>query len=136
MPDRFAIVSVRDGRQLELLGAIPRGLTGYDGCTVTAQLAGPALAATVDVHDINPQRWSTLFHDLAKHWRGWSGEKSAESPEGHLQLTCTADRTGHVAIRVRLRNMAVDDDWRVEATLHLEAGQLDRLATEATAYFG
>src|SRR5262245_32560229 len=129
MGDRFAIVSVRDGRQLELLGPIPGGLTGYDGCTFTARLVGPALAATVNVHDINPLRWSTLFHGLAKHWRGWSGERSEESLEGHLRLSCTADRTGHVAIRVRLRSMAVDDDWRVETTLHLEAGQLKRLAT-------
>jgi hypothetical protein len=77
-----------------------------------------------------------LFRDLAKDWRGWSGEKANESLEGHLRLACTADRTGHVAIRVRLRSTAIEDDWRVEADLHIEAGQLQGLANAATEYFG
>ncbi len=41
--------------------SIPRGLAGYDGCTFTATLVGPAVEAAVDVYDIKPQRWSELF---------------------------------------------------------------------------
>lgn len=83
-----------------------------------------------------PQRWSELFRGLSKHWRGWAGERAEESLERHLRLACTADRTGHVTIRVTLRSMVLEDDWRVEADLHLEAGQLDRLADAAAEYFG
>lgn len=136
MSDRFAIVSVHGDRQLQFVGGIPRGLSGYDGCTFTAKLVGPAVAAAVEVYDITPQRWSKLFRSMAKDWRGWSGERAEESLEGHLHLTCTAERTGHVTIRVRLRSMVLDDDWRVEANLHLEAGQLDHLAAAAGDYFG
>jgi hypothetical protein len=136
MGDSFAIVSVHGGRQLQFLGSIPRGLTGYDGCTFAAKLVGPAVAASVEVYDIRPRRWSELFRGLAKDWRGWSGERAEESLEGHLRLACTADRTGHVTIRVRLRNMALEDDWLVEADLHMEAGQLDLLAGAAADYFG
>jgi hypothetical protein len=32
--------------------------------------------------------------------------------------------------------MVIEDDWRVEADLRIEAGQLDRLADAATDYFG
>jgi hypothetical protein len=32
--------------------------------------------------------------------------------------------------------MAIEDDWRVEADLHIEAGQLQGLANAATEYFG
>jgi len=41
-----------------------------------------------------------------------------------------------VTIRVRLRSMALGDDWRVEADLHIEAGELDRLSGAAADYFG
>jgi hypothetical protein len=41
-----------------------------------------------------------------------------------------------VTIRVRLRSMVLGDDWQVEADLHVEAGQLDRLADAATEHFG
>ena len=136
MADRFAITSLHAGRQLEFLGSIPRGLTGYDGCTYKVTLVGPDVGATVEVYDIQPQRWSELFRGLAKAWRGWSGERAHESLEGHLRLACTADRTGHVTIRVKLRSMVLGDDWRVEADLQVEAGQLDRLADAATDYFG
>ena len=136
MGDSFAITSVHGGRELQFAGSIPRGLTGYDGCTFTAKLVGPAVGAEVEVYDIKPERWSELFRGLAKEWRGWSGEKAEESLEGHLRLACTSDRIGHVTIRVRLRCMAPEDDWRVEADLQLEAGQLDRLAEAAADYFG
>jgi len=32
--------------------------------------------------------------------------------------------------------MVIEDDWRVEAELHIEVGQLDRLADAATDCFG
>jgi len=51
MSDSFAIVSVHGGRQLLFRGSIPRGLAGYDGCTFTARLVGPAVEAAVDVYD-------------------------------------------------------------------------------------
>jgi Family of unknown function (DUF6228) len=136
MGESFAIASVHGGRQLQFLGNIPRGLTGYDGCTFTAKLVGPDVGAAVEVYEIQPQQWSELFRGLAKDWRGWSGERTKESLEGHIRLACTADRTGHVTIRVRLRSMVIGDDWRVEADLRIEAGQLDRLANAATDYFG
>ena len=136
MGERFAVESVHGRRELQFIGSIPRGLTGYDGCTFTAKLVGPDVGAAVEVYDIQPQQWSELFRGLAKDWRGWSGEKAHESLEGHLRLACTADRTGHVTIRVRLRSMAIEDDWRAEADLHLEAGQLQSLADSATEYFG
>jgi hypothetical protein len=136
MSDSFVVTSVHGGRQLQCVGRIPPGLTGYDGCTFTAKLVGPLVGAEVEVYDIKPQRWSELFRGLAKEWRGWSDEKAEESLEGHLRLTCTADRQGHVTVRVRLRSMGLEDDWRVEANLYLEAGQLDRLAEAAADYFG
>src|SRR2546428_12780277 len=86
MGESFAIASVHGGRQLQFLGNIPRGLTGYDGCTFTAKLVGPDVEAAVEVYDIQPQQWSELFRGLATDWRGWSGERGKEAVGGHLRV--------------------------------------------------
>src|SRR5437870_1844415 len=101
MGDLFCLTSVDGGTRLEFRGAIPRGLEGYDGTTYVAALVGGPLSATVEVYDIQPQRWTEFFRDLAQSWRGWSGEKSHESLEGHLAVSCTSDRAGHITVRVR-----------------------------------
>src|SRR5437016_13187563 len=100
MGESFAIASVHGGRQLQFLGNIPRGLTGYDGCTFTAKLIGPDVEAAVEVYDIQPQQWSVLFRDLAKDLRGWLGEHAKESLVRHIQLACTVHLTVNVIIRV------------------------------------
>lgn len=132
----FTLRSVHGGARLDFVGDVPRGLQGYDGCTFIARLVGPPVEAAVEVYDIQPHRWSAFFRDLAANWRGWSGERVHESLEEHIKLSCTADRTGHVTVRVTLRGMVTADDWRAEVNLHLEAGQLDRIAREAAEYFG
>lgn len=38
-------------------GAIPRGLTGYDGCDFDVTLITPFLRASVRVEEVQPQRW-------------------------------------------------------------------------------
>jgi len=134
--ETFRLESVHGGGALEFRGPVARGLEGYDGTTFVAALVGRSVTAAVDVYDIQPQRWSAFFRDLAEHWRGWSGAKEHESLEGHIHLTCTRDNAGHIDVRVRLRGDIGGSDWRVEDTIYLEAGQLERIAREATAYFG
>jgi hypothetical protein len=134
--DLFVIASVRGGSALEFRGVIPRGLEGYHGATYVAAVVGPTLSAAVDVYDIQPHRWALFFKDLATNWRGWEGAKTHESLEGHIRISCTADRLGHVTVRVYLRGDMQGSDWRAEDSIHLEAGQLDNLAAAARDYFG
>src|SRR5262245_19683360 len=115
---------------LELRGAIPRGLDGYNGTTYVAALIGHPLSAAVEVYDIQPHQWARLFRDLAENWRGWQGDKGHESLEGHLRLSCTADRLGHVTVRVYLRGDILGSDWRAEDSIYLEAGQLEGKAVK------
>jgi len=64
--DSFVLASVHGGTKLEFRGAIPRGLEGYDGTSFVAALVGHPVSASVDVYDIEPHRWSRLFHDMAR----------------------------------------------------------------------
>ena len=70
------------------------------------------------------------FADLAEHWRGWRGEKEWEALG--LRLAARHDGLGHVTLDASLEtNHTTADRWRVRASLTLDAGTLDRLASEA-----
>ena len=70
-----------------------------------------------------------FFDDLARDWRGWSGERDFWSLEGDLKLS--AAHNGHVQLRVVLSQSTVIDGWRVEANLRLDPGeQLSRVARD------
>lgn len=82
------------------------------------------------------QHPADLFADMARQWSGWSGELVWESSERELVLRCSHDGLGHIAIRVELRSGCMPDDWRVEATVMAEAGQLEAIARRAALFFG
>jgi len=136
MADSLVIKSVHNGTRLELTGDIPRGREGYDGVTFTATLSGGPVSASVDVYDIRFHHWTEFFSELAANWRGWADVKTCESLEGHLLLSATSDRAGHVQLRVCLSSQQLENDWSAECPIHLEAGQLDALARSASPYFG
>lgn len=133
----FEIHSVDNDGKLLVVGAVPRGLTGYDGCHFDVSLVATALSASVRVYDIQPQNWSSFFEDLAANWKGWFGEKKMQSLEGHLAVSASSDSLGHISLRVKLRDIIPGTpDWRAEGTLVVEAGQLEKLASHAKRFFG
>jgi hypothetical protein len=134
--DHFRIESVHGGDSLEFRGIIPRGLVDYDGTTFTVAWISTSVTASVEVYDVHPENWSALFSGLADNWQGWIGAQEHGSLEGHLHLSCTCDKTGHIGVRVQLRGDMFGSDWRVDVTLAVEAGQLERIAQEARSYFG
>jgi len=77
-----------------------------------------------------------FFADLARQWTGWSGELVWQSLEGELTLRCSRDRVGHCFLRVELRPGQMPVDWRVVATILIEAGQLEGIGRRAGLYFG
>jgi hypothetical protein len=77
-----------------------------------------------------------LFEDLALHWNGWQGTRSFESLERELKLACTHDGLGHILISVDLRSGPYHLDWTVHTAVLAEAGQLERMAMKARAFFG
>ena len=132
----FAIKDVDSSALLRFEGEIPRGLTGYDGCSFEIQFSSMPLSAAVRAYDIRPDRWADFFVELAENWRGWSGVKDHQSIEGHLGLEATSDSSGHVRLLIRLRGVEAGSNWTAESSIGLEAGQLEDLAARARAYFG
>jgi cytochrome c biogenesis factor len=132
----FEIKDAHSSAWLRFDGEIPRGLTGYDGCSFVARFSSHSVSATVLVYDIQPEKWSNLFLEMAENWKGWGGEKDCESLEGHLRLEATAGALGHVRLAIRLRGLEVSNSWSAESSIILEAGQLEALSSRARAYFG
>jgi uncharacterized protein DUF6228 len=134
--DIFVIHSVHGGARLEFRGVVPRGGLAYEGFTLEVRLSGGAVEASESVHDHLPHRWTELFDGLARDWRGWEGVRTLVSLESQLEVSCSADRLGHVSLRVELSGDHLGSDWRAADTIYLEAGQLEDLARRARGYFG
>jgi hypothetical protein len=83
-----------------------------------------------------PSHPASLFVDMARRWSGWPGELVWESLEGELALRSSHDRRGHISIRAVLQPACMPEDWRVEATVMTEAGQLEAIARAAETFFG
>jgi Family of unknown function (DUF6228) len=101
------------------------------------RVACRGLNAAIQLYAWDVPEWPTaLLDEMAERWRSWSGELTWESPYLEARLRCEQDRAGHVSIRVELRTGWADTDWSAAATVQTEAGQLERIARQARAFFG
>ena len=132
----FLIASVHGRARLEFRGVAPHEGRQGNPFTLGVRLFGGAVEAQDQVYEHLPDRWTALFAEMARDWRGWEGSRSIESLEGQLRLSATSDRLGHIRLRVELRGDPAGSDWHAADTLFLDAGQLDDLAERAKAYFG
>ena len=125
----FLIESVRPGGRLEFQWTRQAYLA--------VKLQDQGLAASSEIHAIvsGPADLPTaIFDSLAEGWRGWRGTKDWSSYERDLEFAAAADGKGHVFLRVKLAAGASDDQWRAQAELLLEAGQLEALAKQFRAF--
>lgn len=53
-----------------------------------------------------------------------------------LRFSAACDSTGHTSLSVRLRSGPYPLDWSISAALLLEAGGLERIATEVEKFVG
>jgi len=74
-----------------------------------------------------------FFTGLAANWKGWSGQREWISFERDLKLSAQSHHTGHIHLHVHL-NHGAPPSWELGFGLGLEAGELERLSTEARAF--
>ena len=90
--------------------------------------------ASSKIYSFDPfnQSLKKFFEELAENWKGLDGEKVWKSLEGEFTLVCTSDSLGHFAIKSTIRN---DLDTISVNTIYVDAGQLDKIATEIGNFF-
>lgn len=127
MSDSVTIASANDGTRLTFARVV--------GESFDATLENPAFSGRVIASTYHSGPPSLLFSEMAAEWRGWQGTKEWAALEDDLRLRATADLTGHIALAVTMRNFSISVDWRLEATLYLEAGQLEFLGRAIGRFF-
>ncbi|MBA4031417.1 MAG: hypothetical protein C0478_11095 [Planctomyces sp.] len=102
------------------------------------RVTGHNLSAHATVHCgcIPSHHPAPFFAELAMRWADWEGELVWSSIEGELTLRCSRDSLGHISIRTELASGPMPDDWKVEATIVVEAGQLESISRRANVFFG
>jgi hypothetical protein len=127
MNPSVTIKSARDATRLTFSDAV--------GESFVASLESAHFQARVVVSIYVSGPPSLLFDEMAREWRGWEGKKEWAALEDELRITASSDRTGHVAVVIAMRNISDPPDWRLQATLELEAGQLEELASAMKKLF-
>ena len=75
-----------------------------------------------------------LFESIARDWKGWDGERDWASIEGDLTISASSDKLGHIRLDVAVRNNDFENDWKLDAPIYLDAGGLDRIASEVKRF--
>jgi hypothetical protein len=120
------IKSAHDGTALELFER--------SGGYFLARLTGPNFHGTAKVYEYEPAHLVEFFAGLAANWRGWPGKREWSSLEGELAFSATIDSTGHISLSVQFRSGSYPFNWKLSAMILMEAGQLDCIATDVSAF--
>jgi hypothetical protein len=127
MDKSVTIQSAKDATRLSFSNAV--------GESFTAVLESSHFSGRVVVSTYHSGPPSLLFEKMAREWRGWEGKKEWTALEDELRLTASTDLTGHTELLVIMRDYSDPADSRLQATLQLEAGQLEELARAMTRVF-
>jgi hypothetical protein len=103
----------------------------------TVTFSGVSLSAShrVWVYTGDCEQLVSLFVEMAENWTGWEGTKSWAAIEGDFSLSCTSDKLGHIALEVELVGRDTPELWSAKFNVEVEAGQLEKIATEVKKLF-
>lgn len=74
-----------------------------------------------------------FLKELAEHWKGWKGVKVFKTLESDFLIKAVHDGVGQVTLAVEL--ISQSEDWRINADIPVDPGQLDSAQIEAKDVF-
>jgi hypothetical protein len=101
------------------------------------ELKGAEVTASTDVWiPTDRNGLNAFFQELAGYKIPWNGERGWGSLEGEFEISATCTTLGQVIFQVRLAGMVGgSEEWKVQAGLDTELGQLESIAREAGRFF-
>ena len=135
MGDELTIRSSRSAAKLKFTERQPPPSLNHPAEYIRVTLEDRELAASssrIYLHE--SYGLVAFFVELADEWKGWAGEKEWASLEGDFALSATANGLGLVALRVTLKSGLHENDWCVQAVIHIDAGELEHLAAKTRAF--
>lgn len=125
-----AVLDGASGRQL-LLDHVHGAA---DDLRYLATLTTEAGERSVGVWEYN-SGLATFLRSLADDWKGFEGERTHSTIEGHLALTCRHDGRGTVECRVTV-GQVWPPVWSMTADVEFGAGaHLERIADDVERFF-
>ncbi|MFC3853238.1 DUF6228 family protein [Salinispirillum marinum] len=104
-----------------------------EGSNFVASVTGAPFTGEVNTTTYFVGPPSLLFRDMADNWQGWKGEKIWGALDGEFTLTATATSLGSITVIIEMVKMS--GAFRLEATLALEAGQLENISKRVESLF-
>ena len=86
------------------------------------------------VYIYKPYDLAAYFEDLAASQKGWDGAKQWYSVEEDFVLSSSFDISGHIAMEVTLKSGVYEDEWIVQAIIHIDVGDLEEIALRVKAF--
>lgn len=104
----------------------------YEGPDVRVELSCGGLHAesVLPAYIADAERLALFFHEIDREWRGWAGEKSAETSDGDwFSVSAVHDGLGHVLMTVHLaQGWPLVAAWSVRATVAIDVGSAASIA--------
>jgi len=101
------------------------------------ELKGFEVSASADVWtNTDASALNNLFQDIGGLASPWQGERAWGSIEEDFVLSATCTSLGSVIFRVEIRGaQGTPEEWRVNAGLVVEFGQLEQIAMSSNVFF-
>jgi hypothetical protein len=129
MAQESSVLTLRSSNSSRTLQIAARG-DSY----LVATLAGSALSGAVEVWVATGDvaGLAHFFAELAALEAPWTGTRTWASLEGDLELAVACTSLGAVTFQISMGGMSgASEEWRLQAGLETEFGQLGRLAADA-----
>ena len=127
--ESFSIKSVRSDSELVF--------DDYDGDHFTVQLVGSELSASLRVWGYTDcQPLVEMLAYLASLRADWSSPAEWSSIESEFAMKIRCDSWGHVLVAVHMQRVrGGPEDWKLDAEIETELGQLPKIASNAAQFF-
>ena len=111
--------------------------SAHKDASFRVELKGFEVSASADVWAYTDANGlNEFFQELGRFERPWQGQHSWASIEGDFSLAATCTTLGNVTFRVTLLGLqGAPEEWRVEAGLVTELGQLEKIAKFSGMFF-
>ncbi len=111
-----------------------RSKEGSESYRVALRTDGIDVECSVYAFDPMNAGLARFFRELAEAM-GQECEKSWTSLEGEFELDCKLDNLGHVDVEATLNSSPYGSSWTVVLRFQLDAGQVQRAASDVQKFF-
>ena len=102
----------------------------------SVELVKRGLSCKAKIYSYEGDGVIAFFDDIAKNWKGWTGEKNWGSTETQFTISATHNNIGRVNLDIFITPSVGNNTWSVEGPISLDLGSLDTVAKNISKFIG